>query len=319
MGTTRESSTASRIAVGAIAAVAVVGSMLMPIAAHGATEGGAAQTALVAAGPGESEASAAASCWEIKQKTPAAPSGAYWLVTPALKAPQQFYCDQVTDGGGWVLIGRGRENWNQSNAGRLSARDVWETPAGVQAFNPAQLDVDTISGLLNDGRVDQLADGVRLRRATNTAGTTWQEARFTYASNRDDWSWQFMGLQRVGTWKFDTTSGSGGTTDSWGNNSTFRRVDTAITSGKGVGAWIHVRLLGTWQPGGRLLSVGQLDDGRIPTALHTGVPASEAHEREHLHRDPRCRPSRVDGSRHGAELPGREPLGSLGSGCRRRR
>src|SRR5215218_488403 len=43
---------------------------------------------------GKSAVSAAASCYEIKVNTPSAPSGVYWLYTPALQAPEQFYCDQ---------------------------------------------------------------------------------------------------------------------------------------------------------------------------------------------------------------------------------
>ena len=49
---------------------------------------------------GSSELQAAASCWEVKQTAPAAPSGSYWLLTPQMPAPEQFYCDQETDGGG---------------------------------------------------------------------------------------------------------------------------------------------------------------------------------------------------------------------------
>ena len=47
---------------------------------------------------------AAASCYEIKVNNPAAPDGVYWLQTPQLEAPAQFFCDQTTDGGGWVSI-----------------------------------------------------------------------------------------------------------------------------------------------------------------------------------------------------------------------
>ena len=57
---------------------------------------------------------AAGSCWEIKQQNPAAPDGDYWLLTPAMTAPQQFYCDQTTNGGGWVLVGKGRDAWGKN-------------------------------------------------------------------------------------------------------------------------------------------------------------------------------------------------------------
>src|SRR5690606_32645354 len=151
-----------------------------------------AATAVTAAAEpdGLSEGTAAASCWEIVQRDPSAEDGVYWLVTPELQAPQQFYCDQTTDGGGWVLIGRGREHWSQSNEGRLTSEQVAQTPTGPGAFSPAQLPASTIDGLLNDGRVNDLTDGVRLRRAQSTDGSTWQEARFRYGSSREEWSWQ---------------------------------------------------------------------------------------------------------------------------------
>ena len=70
---------------------------------------------------GSTAGRAAASCWAIKQLTPTAPSGIYYLQTPKLIVPQQFYCDQTTDGGGWVLLGRGREGWTWDDAGQSSA------------------------------------------------------------------------------------------------------------------------------------------------------------------------------------------------------
>ena len=42
---------------------------------------------------GLSEATAAASCWEIKQNDPRSQNGTYWLQTSTMDAPGQFFCD----------------------------------------------------------------------------------------------------------------------------------------------------------------------------------------------------------------------------------
>ena len=73
---------------------------------------------------GSSSERAAASCWEVKQNKSNAKSGAYWLYTPQMSAPEQFYCDQETDGGGWVMIGRGRESWTENYNGRGDAKQM---------------------------------------------------------------------------------------------------------------------------------------------------------------------------------------------------
>ena len=39
---------------------------------------------------GSSSERAAASCWEVKQNNPQAKSGAYWLYTTEMSAPEQF-------------------------------------------------------------------------------------------------------------------------------------------------------------------------------------------------------------------------------------
>ena len=41
---------------------------------------------------GLTEATAAASCWEIKQNKPDSPDGTYWLLTANMPAPAQFGC-----------------------------------------------------------------------------------------------------------------------------------------------------------------------------------------------------------------------------------
>ncbi len=135
---------------------------------------------------------AAPSCWAIKQSFPSSASGIYWLETAALIAPQPFYCDMTTSGGGWVLIGRGRDGWKWREGGQGTAATLRTTITGPGAFYPATLSEKTIEGLLAGGRPDALPDGIRIVRATNDAGTTWQEDRW-HLANTAVWSWEFAG------------------------------------------------------------------------------------------------------------------------------
>lgn len=123
---------------------------------------------------GSSSLTAAASCWEIKQNNPAAPSGTYWLWTPQMSTPAQFYCDQENNGGGWVMIGRGREGWTESYNGKGKAPELHANPDGTDAFNPVQLPATTVDALLGGRKVSELTDGVRVRRAANPEGTKGQ-------------------------------------------------------------------------------------------------------------------------------------------------
>lgn len=180
---------------------------------------------------GQSTATAAGSCWEVKQNVPSAADGTYWLLTPALQAPEQFYCDMTTDGGGWVLIARGREGWKELYNG-LRPGEVRTNVSGTAAFKTAQLQASKVDALLNNGRVDALADGVRVRRASNATGTAYQEVRFKYQV-RDRWVWTFAAEHRVSTYSFNGATGSGGQTRNFGNNSGLNRFDTTYTAAQG--------------------------------------------------------------------------------------
>lgn len=147
---------------------------------------------------------AAASCWEAKQANPEAKSGAYWLYTPAMSQPTQFYCDQETDGGGWVKIGEGRDGWTENYEGQGDTSQLYSDAAPASsgltleqgkalsslpaAKTPIQLSGTTISQLLNGTRPDQLPDGYRFRRAVNTSGTKWQEATVDRRQT-SEWTW----------------------------------------------------------------------------------------------------------------------------------
>ena len=147
---------------------------------------------------------AAASCWEAKQADPEAKSGAYWLYTPSMSQPTQFYCDQETDGGGWVKIGEGRDGWTENYEGQGDTSQLYSDAAPASsgmtleqgkalsslpaAKTPIQLSGTTISQLLNGTRPDQLPDGYRFRRALNTSGTKWQEATVDRRQT-SEWTW----------------------------------------------------------------------------------------------------------------------------------
>jgi len=162
----------------AVASVAMVVASLGPIATG-------AQATDARYYDGSSSERAAASCWEIKQNKPNARSGAYWLYTPQMSAPEQFYCDQETNGGGWVMIGRGRESWTENYNGRGNAEQLYKNPTG---FDAVQLPGQTVNALLNGTRPQDLPDGVRFHRAMNVEGTTWQD----FTARRDsstEWTW----------------------------------------------------------------------------------------------------------------------------------
>ncbi len=175
---TRRRLLASGVAVTALAAG------LVPVASSPATA--------ATVRDGRTEATALASCWDVKQTDPTAASGLYWLYTPALGYPQQFYCDMTTDGGGWVLIGRGRENWSFLPEGQGTAAQVASPISGTSAFAPKALSTATVNGLLQGTQVESLTDGVRIRRATNTTGTTWQEDR-VFPATMGEWRWTIGG------------------------------------------------------------------------------------------------------------------------------
>ncbi|MEO6201525.1 MAG: fibrinogen-like YCDxxxxGGGW domain-containing protein [Cryobacterium sp.] len=249
--TTPEDRSALRRLAALIAAGAVLASLLVPSAANAA----------LPAPDGLTAATAAASCWEVKQVTPAAPSGVYWLVTPALGAPEQFYCDQSTSGGGWVLVGRGREGWSVSNEGAGTLASVRSPITGTGAFSPQQLSARVIGALLNGAAVSSLPDGVRLRRATNTDGTSWQEATFTFSSPRVDWSWAFDNEQRVGAWKIGAATGTGGMTWGFGSGDGLERIEAIARQPQG------------WQAG---FGFGSASRGTTSSTSYLWAPSTTA-------------------------------------------
>nr|WP_255465860.1 PKD domain-containing protein [Cellulomonas sp. APG4] len=169
---------------------------------------------------------AAASCWEVKQLHPESPSGAYWLLTPEMTAPAQFWCDQETDGGGWVKVAHGRNAWETLAVGRGNPSSLLTATPAANAVT-TQLPARTVDALLDDAPVASLAEGVRIRRAASIDGSSWQEVRMRYL-RLDDWGWTMGASHQLAGWTVGGLNGSGGSSSSFGSGSSSSRVDTSI-------------------------------------------------------------------------------------------
>ena len=168
-------------------AVATLAALLTVQQGGAAERAGAAGTA---PGDGTTMATAGASCWGILRAHPTSPTGPYWLATPAMGRPAFFHCDMTTDGGGWVLIARGRDGWTFGAAGQQSPAAVRSPFSGPAAFAPAALDPATITGVINGASPALLSDGIRVERATNSTGTTKQNVRLFPKFARWNWTWE---------------------------------------------------------------------------------------------------------------------------------
>lgn len=175
---------------------------------------------------GRTSDTAAASCWEIHQQNPAAPSGRYWIVTPAMAEPVQVFCDQEMDGGGWTLVGRGREGWDLYPQGKGAVDDLATRERGPQALDTIQMPNQRIDELLNYQPVRTQEDGFRILRAADTDGTTFQSVDIRpYKMGR--WQWAFKSVDGL-SYRFDNGV--------WRNGGTFTR-------GFGTdNAWHHVNM-----------------------------------------------------------------------------
>jgi hypothetical protein len=147
-------------------------------------------------GDGRSVTSAGASCWGIKRAHPASRSGRYWVQPPTMVAPMRVYCNMTMDGGGWVLIARGRNGWTFDEAGQQSPTAVASTIKGRAAYAPAALSSATIDQLLGRRPVSSLTDGVVISRADSNTGASARNITWVFG-DLGSWSWAFDGGHRL--------------------------------------------------------------------------------------------------------------------------
>ena len=201
----------------------------------------AAQAAVDPLHDGLSEATAAASCWEIKQNNPRSSDGTYWLQTATMDAPGQFFCDQTTDGGGWVMIGRGREGWETWSQGKGDQTRLQTRPRTPGDFEVVQASHETVNGLLGGTKVSDLPDGVMVQRAWNHRGSAYQTVRMQFPKMRD-FIWPFKSAHPVNVkfnrewWVNGGIVWSGfGTNTSWGYVNLNASPQNQYTMGFGYG------------------------------------------------------------------------------------
>ena len=181
----------SRLTILATAPIVACATLALAPMAHAADAGQAISTSgQSVVHDGLSAATAAASCWDIKQRNPSASDGAYWLQTPAMDHPAQFFCDQTTDGGGWVMIGRGRDGWEAWSGGKGDPAKLTTRGRDASAFDVVQLSNDTVNQLLNNVPVKDQADGMRVMRSSSPSGHSYQSLDIRF-QKMTDFVWPF--------------------------------------------------------------------------------------------------------------------------------
>lgn len=128
-------------------------------------------------------------CLDVQRNGNATTNGVFTIYPGGGKSSQSVYCNMTDQGGGWTLIGRGREGWAWSDAG-MNTGNVHLNVGTTSAFTPSYYSQQTVNEILGYKPPKDLKNGVFLKRAANTSGTAWQYYRWFF-TDRSTWSWIF--------------------------------------------------------------------------------------------------------------------------------
>ncbi|MCA9601776.1 MAG: hypothetical protein KC417_07125, partial [Myxococcales bacterium] len=109
-----------------------------------------------------------------------------------LSGPTTVYVDGDYDDGGWVLVGRGREDWDWTNDGRGTPDSVRHNLGEEAGFAPKYLASSIIDALRTNtpGSHPSTEVEVWIRRAADIEGSEYQHVRWNF-SNGSAWEWRF--------------------------------------------------------------------------------------------------------------------------------
>ncbi|HEY1739079.1 MAG TPA: hypothetical protein VGI86_10230, partial [Acidimicrobiia bacterium] len=143
---------------------------------------------------------------------------------------------------------------------------VSTTVTGTGAFAPDTLPDKTVNALLNGGRPDALADGIRLRRASTATGSTWQEVRWKL-TNTATWTWALPGGENLSSITYGTQQQTCACTtmnNGIGNDNAFNRAILWISAASMMGFAYGAQVPGVSSSSSYLAPAVNSTSGAVP-------------------------------------------------------